>query len=166
TDLDYVRGKHSMRTGLLLEGGRYRSNEQSNYLGTFTFTSLADYEAGRPSTYTRRIGDPLIRYDNLQLGAYVQDHYRVVKSVLLSYGVGYEAQTLLEDQLNLSPRATVSWSPFKSGKTTFRGGAGMFADWLGTGTYEQALRVDGVRQQELNVINPAYPEPDAGTGGI
>ena len=40
TDLDYVRGRHSMRTGLLLEGGRYRSDASSNYLGTFTFASL------------------------------------------------------------------------------------------------------------------------------
>ena len=164
TDLDYVRGAHSMRAGVLLEGGRYQSNELSNYLGTFTFASLADYQAGRPATYSRRIGDPMIRYNNLQMGAYVQDDFRVAKSVLLSYGLRYEAQSLLNDQSNFSPRATVSWSPFKSGKTTFRGGAGMFSDWLGTGTYEQALRVDGFRQQELNVINPSYP--DAGASGF
>ena len=37
SDLDYVRGNHSWRTGLLLEGGRYRSDDTSNYLGTYTF---------------------------------------------------------------------------------------------------------------------------------
>jgi hypothetical protein len=163
SDLDYVRGRHSMRTGFLLEGGRYRSDESTNDLGTFTFASLADYQASRPATYTRRTGDPLVRYSNVQVGAYLQDDYRLAKSLLLSYGLRYEAQTLIPDQLNFSPRATLSWSPAKSGKTTIRTGVGVFSDWIGTGTYEQALRVNGVRQQEVNVSNPGYP--DAGLTG-
>ena len=36
--------------------GVYRSDNRTNYLGTFTFPSLADYDAGRPATYTRRVG--------------------------------------------------------------------------------------------------------------
>jgi hypothetical protein len=164
TDLDYVRGSHSMRVGALVEGGRYRSNEVTNYLGTFTFASLADYQAGVPSAYTRRLGDPSIRYSNLQLGLYAQDDFRLAKSLLLSYGVRYEAQTLIPDQNNVSPRLSVSWSPLKSGRTTIRGGFGMFADWLGLGTYEQVLRVDGVRQRELNIVHPGYPDP--GIAGI
>ena len=159
TDLDYVRGVHSIRTGILLEGGRYRSDEFSNYLGTFTFASLADYEAGRPSTYTRRVGDPNIRYTNLQVGLYVQDDYRLARSLMLSYGLRYEAQTLVSDPQNFSPRASLTYSPLKSGRTTFRGGVGYFSDWLGTSTYEQTLRVDGFRQQELNILNPSYPDP-------
>ena len=158
-DLDYVRGVHSIRTGILLEGGRYQSDEFSNYLGTFTFASLADYEAGRPSSYTRRVGDPNIRYTNLQVGLYVQDDYRLARSLMLSYGLRYEAQTLVSDPQNFSPRASLTYSPLKSGRTTFRGGIGYFSDWLGTSTYEQTLRVDGFRQQELNILNPSYPDP-------
>jgi len=30
---------------------------------------------------------------------------------------------------------------------------------LSSGTYEQTLRVDGLRQQELNIVNPSYPDP-------
>ena len=74
----------------------------------------------------------------------------------------YEAQTLIADQLNFSPRVTMTWSPFKSGKTTFRAGYGRFTDWLGLGTYEQTLRLDGSRQQEVNIIDPAYPDPGHG----
>jgi hypothetical protein len=162
TDLDYVRGVHSFRTGILLEGGRYRSDEFSNYLGTFTFASLADYEAGRAATYTRRVGDPNISYSNLQVGLYAQDDFRLAKSLMLSYGLRYEAQTLIADQRNFSPRASLTWSPLESGKTTFRGGVGYFSDWLGTSTYEQSLRVDGFRQQELNILNPGYPDPGLG----
>ena len=164
TDLDYVRGVHAFRTGVLLEGGRYRSDEFSNYLGTFTFANLSDYEAGRPTTFTRRLGDPNISYTNLQVGLYGQDDYRIAKSLMLSYGLRYEAQTLIADQRNFSPRASLTYSPRKSGKTTFRGGFGYFSDWLGTSTYEQTLRVDGFRQQELNILDPDYPDPGlAGT---
>jgi hypothetical protein len=164
TDLDYVRGRHSMRTGVLVEGGLYHSNETSNYLGTFTFSSMADYEAGRPANYTRRVGNPDVRYSNAQAGIYVQDDFRVVKSVMLSYGVRYEAQTILADQNNFSPRVTATWSPFKSGKTTFRAGWGWFSDWIGTTTYRQTLQVDGFRQRDVNILNPAYPDPGvAGT---
>ncbi len=69
TDLDYVRGVHSMRAGVLLEGGRYRSDDAANYFGTYTFASLRDYEAGRPSNFTRRTGLPDVEYGNLQAGA-------------------------------------------------------------------------------------------------
>ncbi len=161
SDFDYVRGAHSMRAGVLAEGGRYRSNDGANYFGTYTFASLADYEAGRPSNYTRRIGDPNLTYSNLQVGAYWQDDWRARKSLLVSYGVRYEAQSMLEDQNNFSPRVTATWSPFKTGKTSLRAGAGWFNDWLGTSVYEQSLRVDGFRQQEVNVLNPAYPDPGA-----
>jgi hypothetical protein len=164
TDLDYVRGPHSFRTGILLEGGRYDSNDFSNYLGTFTFASLADFEAGRAANYTRRLGDPRVKYSNLQFGIYAQDDYRVARSLLLSSGLRYEAQTIVADQQNFSPRVTLSWSPFKSGRTTFRGGFGMFSDWIGVPVYEQVQRFDGFRQQEVNVVDPAFPDP--GVDGV
>jgi hypothetical protein len=168
SDLDYVRGKHSMRTGVLLEGGRYRSDASSNYLGTYTFASLADYAAGKPTTYSRRVGDPNVSYNNVQIGVYGQDDWRVHKTTMLSVGLRYEAQTLLSDRNNFSPRATVTWAPFKNGKTTFRGGIGYFSEWLPTSTYEQTLRVDGFKQRELNVRFPSYPDATsiAGSGGV
>ncbi len=164
TDLDYVRGVHSMRAGILLEGGRFRSDASSNYLGTYTFASLADYLAGKPTTYSRRIGDPNVSFTNFQAGVYLQDDWRVHKTTMLSVGLRYEAQNLLKDQKNFSPRASITWAPFKDGKTTFRGGIGLFNDWLGAQTYEQTLRVDGFRQRELNVPFPSYPDP--GSSGI
>lgn len=159
SDLDYVRGRHSMRTGVLLEGGRYHSDETSNDLGTFTFSSLADYQAGRPAAYTRRVGNPDVRYSNVQAGVYVQHDFRVARSVVLSYGLRYEAQTLVPDQNNFSPRVSVTWSPLKSGRTTLRAGWGWFEDWLGTSVYRQTRQVDGSRQRELNILSPGYPDP-------
>jgi hypothetical protein len=164
SDLDYVRGRHSMRTGLLVEGGRYRSDASSNYLGTYTFASLADYALGKPTTYTKRTGDPNVSFNNVQIGVYGQDDWRVHKTTMLSLGVRYEAQTLLADQNNFSPRASVTWAPFKNGKTTFRAGVGYFNDWLGTSNYEQTQRVDGIKQREVNIRFPSYPDLTASNG--
>jgi hypothetical protein len=159
SDLDYVRGIHSFRSGVVFNGGAYQSDDTSNYLGTYTFENLAAYEAGRPRSYTRRIGDPNIDYFNLQASAYLQDDIRVRKGVTLSPGLRYEVQTHLGDFNAFGPRIGVTWAPFKAGKTTLRASAGIFYDWLQSGTYEQTLRVDGFRQRELNIVDPLFPDP-------
>ncbi len=158
TDLDYVRGSHSWRAGVLVDGGRYRSDDISNYLGTYTFASLADYRAGKPMSYSRRIGDPNLTYSRWQVGAYLQDDWRISRSVMISAGLRAGFHSLTGDQLNLSPRLNLAWSPFRSGKTTLRGGYGYFYDWLSGDLYKQTLQIDGFRQQELNVLNPSYPD--------
>ncbi len=162
TNVDWARGKHSVRMGALIEGGWYRSDSRTNYLGSYTFTSLADFEAGRPATYTRRIGNPLVTYSQWQAGVYVQDDWRARRNLTVSAGLRQEAQTHLDDRRNLSPRVGLTWAPFKSGRTTVRGGAGIFHDWLDAETFEQTLRVDGVRQQDLVIRNPGYPDPFTG----
>jgi hypothetical protein len=65
----------------------------------------------------------------------------------------------VQDYNNIGPRFAVTWAPFKSGKTTLRASTGIFYDWLDQFTYEQTLRVDGFRQQELDIFSPAYPDP-------
>jgi hypothetical protein len=159
SDLDYVRGRHSFRTGVLMDAGWFHSNDFSNYLGTYTFASQADFDAGTPTSFTRRVGDPNIQYFNVQFGVYIQDDIRLRKNLTLSPGIRYEVQTHLADYNNVGPRFGVTWAPFKSGKTTLRMSAGMFYDWLPANTYEQTLRVDGFRQRELNIQDPSYPVP-------
>ena len=154
TDVDHVRGSHSYRVGLLLEAGRYRSDTATNYLGTWTYSSLDDFRASRPSHFSRRTGDPLVRYGMMRLGAYAQDDFRVARSLLLSYGVRYEQQSYSTDRLNVSPRGSLAWAPFRSGNTTVRVSYGLFSDWIPTAVYEQAQLVDGKRFQEVSVNDP------------
>ncbi len=162
TDIDYARKGHAIRIGAVVDGGSYTSNSRSNYIGTYTFSSLADYEAGRPANYTRRLGDPLVVYSMWQAGLYAQDDWRVRKNLTLSAGIREEIQTHLDDHANAAPRGGVTWSPFRNGKTTIRAGGGIFYDWLDADTYEQTLRVDGEHQQDLVVVNPGYPDPFSG----
>jgi hypothetical protein len=165
SDLDYVRGIHSMRMGVVLDGQWSHSDSTSNYLGTYTFESLEAFEANLPRSYTRRIGDPTVDFSNLQGGLYLQDDIRVRRNLTLSPGIRYELQTHVSDVNNIGPRFGLTWSPGTSGKTSFRLSSGIFYDWLGLGTYEQTLRVDGFRQRELNIAYPSYPDP-GGVGEI
>jgi hypothetical protein len=164
SDFDYVLGRHSFRTGLLVDGGWYHSNATANYLGTYTFDNLQAFLANQPANYTRRNGDPNIAYQNVQAGVYVQDDIRVRKNLTLTPGVRYELQTFVHDHANLGPRFGTTWAPFANGQTTLRGSIGVFYDWLPTSTYDQVVRVDGFHQQEFNILNPSFPNP--GVSGV
>jgi hypothetical protein len=165
TNVDWAHRRHAVKMGTLVEGGVYRSDLRTNYLGTYTFPTLADYQAGQPATFTRRAGDPLVEFSQWQAGIFVQDDWRVRQNLTVSGGVREEFQSHMDDRWNLAPRAGLTWSPFKHGKTSIRAGAGIFHDWLDADTFEQTLRVDGTRQQDLLVIDPAYPATGDGLGG-
>ena len=158
-NVDYALEKHGIRFGGQLEAGRYRSNEFNNALGTFQFADLEAYEAGLPTQYTQRVGNPLVEYPQYQFGWYFQDDFKVRKNLTLSYGVRHEAQSHVPGKFNLAPRFGFVYSPKKNGSITFRGGAGIFYDWFAAQVYEQTLRVDGERQRDLVIINPGYPNP-------
>ena len=87
----------------------------ANYLGTYTFDSLAAFQAGQPTSYSRRIGDPLINTLNVMNGMYVQDDIRVRKNLTFSPGLRYEVQSHIHDYNNVSPRFGFTWAPGISG---------------------------------------------------
>ena len=158
-NVDYALEKHGLRFGGQFEAGRYRSDESTNRLGTFQFANLAAYEAGLPTQFSQRIGDPFVAYPQYQFGWYVQDDFRVRKNLTISYGVRHEMQSHVPGKFNVAPRLGFVWSPKKDGSITLRGGAGVFYDWFAAQVYEQTLRVDGERQRDRVIVNPGYPNP-------
>ena len=161
-DLDIATGRHAIRAGAQLDAGRYRTSELRNATGTFTFASLDAYAAGQPTTYTRIVGNPDVTIAQAQAGLYVQDDIRVRKDLTASVGLRQEYQSHIGG-FNLAPRGGVAWSPFKSGKTTVRGGGGVFFDWFDAQAYEQGVQLDGTHQQVETIVQPGYP--DAALGG-
>ena len=164
-DLDIAVGRHAIRTGILLDAGRYRTDERRNTGGTFTFASLEEYAAGRPTTYTRNIGEPALSISQAELALYVQDDIRVRKALTISAGLRQEFQSHIGG-LNLAPRGGIAWSPFRSGRTSVRAGGGIFFDWLDAQTYEQAAQLDGTHQQIETIMQPGYPDALVGATPI
>lgn len=160
-NFDFSVAKHMFRAGVLLEGGFWDSDQQQNANGMFTFSSMEDYLAGRPRTYTRRVGDPNVSYSQWQAGWFVQDDFRVSKNLNVSLGVRQEIQTHVGDKFNIAPRAAFTYALRKG---NIRGGYGVFYDWLESNVYEQVVRVDGTQQVDEVIINPSYPDIGAGSG--
>jgi hypothetical protein len=155
-NFDFTIGRrHSLRTGLLFETGRWDSDQRSNVFGTYTFTSLDAYNAGQPATYTIRTGNPVVDYSQTKAGWFIQDDFRASRSLQLSIGLRQEVQTQVETRWNFAPRAAFTWNATRA--ATVRGGYGIFYDWFDAGLYEQTIRVDGTHQVDVIVQNPSFP---------
>jgi len=153
--------KHALKIGGLLWFEKRTETSSFNQNGTFLFSSLNDFLANRPSLFTQ---NPELRKSEVsqaQIGAYVQDDIRIRKSFNLSLGLRYEWQNNLSDYGNFSPRLGFTWSPLKTGKMTFRGGAGIFYNWLETNTLSFIFNRGIEQPGETIVINPGFPNPAA-----
>lgn len=153
------RQVHQFSAGLNVTGGHYSGDEWRNAGGTFTFASLADLEAGRPLTYTQRLGNPEFSYALYRFGGFVQDDIRVRKNLIVNLGVHQEWQTHLSDWQNFAPRLGVNWTPSPRLRTSLRGGFSVGYQGLQGNLYEQTLLVNGVRQRDLVIQAPSYPDP-------
>jgi hypothetical protein len=120
---------------------------------------LSDYEAGRPSVFTMRRGNPRVSYETFQGAWYVQDDIRLRKNLTVSAGLRHEWQDHVGRVWNVAPRAGAAWSPFENGRTTFRGGAGIFFDWYEAETYEQTVQLDGHHLEDVTIVRVRAPRP-------
>ena len=161
-NVDFSIGrKHQMRVGLLLEGVEFSNFDAQNNAGTFTFSSPEALDAAQPTSFTQRNGQVNTKFRQYQFGVYWQDDIRLNNRLSVSVGVRNEMQSHIDDRLNLMPRLGFTATPWGS-RTSIRGGYGLFYDWYSANLYDQTLRVDGVSQRDLLILNPGYPDPLAG----
>jgi len=140
-----VHGNH-----LIKFGGRLRAMTDSNvstqnFNGTFTFSSLQQYEinvqpgisclslliAGLPtvptpgglakcgaSQFSITTGQPLSQVSLVDAGLYAQDDWRIRPNMTLSYGLRFETQNDIHDHGDFAPRISFAWGLGGSGKKT------------------------------------------------
>jgi hypothetical protein len=77
----------------------------------------------------------------------------------LSLGLRYEAQTKINDRHDVAPRIGIAWglgSKGKAPKTVIRAGAGLFYDRVSENLSLDALRRDGLHQQQFILDAPDF----------
>jgi hypothetical protein len=104
-------------------------------------------------------GNPETRVGQTDLGAFIQDDWRVRPNFTLGLGLRYEAQSNISSALNFAPRLGFGWSPatkspLMSG-AVIRGGFGIFYSRVNEDLTLQADRFNGINQQQFIVDDPA-----------
>ncbi len=165
--LSWNRGKHYLRAGAAIRDLSRRSyRDLTERDGTFYFSSLEDYAAGKPYAFVRQQGDGGVAFWNGEAAGFVQDDWRPRTSVSLGLGLRYEYFRWPGGAGNLAPRFSVAYAPGQKRSTVVRAGAGLFYDDLGSSAPRDSLLFDGKRLRRFLVTEPGYPDPAARAGGI
>ena len=156
-----VKKAHQMTFGASASGSTYSVDEVRNANGTFTFASLEMYQAGLPTTYTQRTSNPNDGYSLQRYAWYLEDNYRVNRSVIINMALRHDFQTRLSDWVNFSPRIAANWT-LPGGRTTLRASIGVWPQFFDANLYEQTLWANGQQQRDIVISNPGYPDPFLG----
>lgn len=141
----------TLRAGLSVPNWQHhRLADRSNFGGTYSYASLADYAADRPFSFVVQRGDPLLRYRYVEGAAFVQLDTKLRPNLAVGLGLRYDRQSRLGDADNFAPRMSLAWAPAK--KTVLRGGFGLFYDRSGEGPIRDTLRFDGARIYEALIV--------------
>jgi len=111
--VSYVRGKHAFKFGGELHRDGVSGGAFGNARGSITFlggvaipagagsTALEDFFAGDPFKASVQVGDPTRQIHNWAYGAFIQDDWRVTKSLTINYGLRYEYNSVITEAHNL-----------------------------------------------------------------
>ena len=168
-------GSHALKAGARVRHVKLRDISQSNFAGTFTFTSLEQYRQTRlrtpgfaPSQFSISAGNPEVSISRTDFSPFVQDDWRLRPNLTISLGLRYDWQTNIKSSFNFAPRLAFAWSPdggARQQKTVIRGGFGVFYNTLNENLLVQTERFNGVNQQQFLVTN-ASPGAAAILGGF
>jgi hypothetical protein len=114
-----------------------------------------------PTQFTLSSGLPLVHVTQEDLGAFVQDDWRLKPNLTVSAGLRFETQNNIHDHNDWAPRVAIAWAPFakknQASKTVIRMGYGFFYSRIPIGDAESALRNNGFTQQSYQLNASAIP---------
>ena len=121
----YVAGNHSLKFGSDIQRIKSTFINLEDASGTWDFDSAGDFLANLPVRFRQNFLTTSTQR-NTYYGLLAQDEWRIKPNFMLSFGLRYENETIIDDSNNFGPRAAIAYDPFKSGKTVIRAGAGIF----------------------------------------
>ena len=175
--------QHSVKFGGRLRGINIEDRSESGYGGSFTFSGFVDNNGTpndptddrfvssieqyrqkvlgnpdpryNPRQFSITTGNPLAEVSQFDYSLFVTDDWKMRPDLTLSFGLRYENQTNISDNVNFAPRFGFAWAPGAGGarapKTVIRGGFGLFYDRFNENNALRAIRQNGVNQLQYTV---------------
>ena len=185
-DLTHVRGRHTIKAGGLVE--RYQDNmvNPTFSLGIYRFANLNTFLRAAPASFIGLTPEAQFdRYWRFTLfGFYLQDDFQVTPRLTLNGGLRYEFHTMPQDiygrdsalpdlmasepttgtlydnssYKNVSPRAGFAWDVLGDGRTSLRGGYGLY---FNTNSHQNLIVTvtNPPATPRPVIINPTFPSP-------
>jgi Carboxypeptidase regulatory-like domain/TonB-dependent Receptor Plug Domain/TonB dependent receptor len=154
-DLFVTKGNHSMKFGVAAENDRQNYDNSTQTGGQWAFSGLGKFLINEPTSLSAQIPGTLTpRHVNQAIYAgYAQDDFRIRHNLTLNLGLRYEFATVPQEldgkvtnlhvltdvsptlgnpwwrnssSRDFQPRIGFAWDPFGDGKSSVRGGFGMF----------------------------------------
>jgi outer membrane receptor protein involved in Fe transport len=123
--LTQIVGDHSFKFGGDYQNIRTRFVDRFDATGTYRFNNFSSFNQNLVTSFQQNFNTES-EVKNDYFGIFAQDDWRVRPNVTVSYGLRYERESVIDDNNNFGPRASVAWNPFKGEKTVIRVGAGIF----------------------------------------
>ena len=156
----WLHRDHSFKAGVDLLRNRATIVFPGALQGSYSFSNLANFLAGRYSTYQQAFGVEETRQTNDNLGLFVQDEWRVGQRLTVNAGLRYDLQRLPSivetDRDNISPRLGASWDVLGDGRSVLRAAAGIYYAPIPLRAVANALQRDGVHYRVAQV-GPTAP---------
>jgi hypothetical protein len=178
------RDAHRLKLGAFLSYSQFTIDRTMNRYGTFTFNSLEDLEALRPSSYTRMLDAADVTGGGTSAALYLGDTWRPTPALQLSYGARLEASATTSQpapnaavyqafgyrtddvpgDVRVSPRVGFSYRVSAPGRPLrqLRGGFGEFRARPPFEVFAAAQTQTGLAngQEMLFCVGDAAPIPD------
>lgn len=178
------RETHRIKLGALVNHTSFQQRATQNRLGTYTFNSLEEFEAGQAASFTRSLAPRESSGGGINAAAWLGDTWRPRAGLQLTYGARVEHSRFgdaparnprveelfgrrtdrLPTDLRVSPRVGFSWRLSEQGAPlrVLRGGVGEFRGRAPFGLYAGALEQTGLAggEGQLVCVGAAVPQPD------
>jgi hypothetical protein len=151
--------RHYIKFGVNIPNLSRRAwEDHSNRIGTWSYSSLADYQANTPYSFTQQTGPGRTVFWMNEIGTFIQDQIQLRPNLQASVGLRYDWQTYFKSIHDFAPRLSLAYST-KDHKAIIRGGAGLFYDRTGAQPIADLKRYNGVIIRSFTILNPGYPNP-------
>jgi hypothetical protein len=189
-----LRGKHAFKFGGEIMLNQANGNITKNAKGPIRFSSLTSFFDGNPTRGQIFVGNATRDLTTQGYAGFIQDDWRVARSLTINLGVRYELDTVLKDANNLignfdptqglvqvgkqisspyngdhnnfAPRLGLAWDIQGNGKTVLRAGAGIFYEQLTYDTLMALSQLLGLGAVPTGAIRVVNGVSSPGSGSI